>query len=188
MRKVFVSAAASALILGLTACSNSSPQASHDSTGVTGATVKRAAVPGGHVDFGGDASSVESYDLQTQGASVANPVDASDFERDQEIDSIVGKISNDGASSPEQAQTPAGSGKRTPAVPSKLSSAGLTGSLGPAPSSALPPLPESVSNPPAASEDPAMAAEQARLFPKPLWRRKLEQKSQTQQGPAPAGN
>ncbi|MFZ1990037.1 MAG: hypothetical protein WAW96_09740 [Alphaproteobacteria bacterium] len=161
MHKVVVSIVA--LILSAGVCSNSLAQQSiAESKGVTGATIKRAAVPGGHVDFGTDVNSIENYDLDTQGASVANPVDTSDFARDEEIDSVVSKIQNGGAHPAAEPQAPSGSLKLTPAIPSRpASAAGMTGSL--KPSSA----PESVGNP-AAGEDPAMAAAQARAFPKPM--------------------
>jgi len=160
MRKVVVSVVA--LVLSAGVCSNSlAQQSAAGSKGVTGATVKRAAVPGGHVDFGTDVNSVENYDLDTQGASVANPVDISDFARDQEIDSIASKVRDGGAPSAAEPQGPSGSLKLAPSIPSRPAGAvGMTGSL--KPSSA----PESVGNP-AVGEDPAMAAGQARAFPKP---------------------
>jgi hypothetical protein len=195
MRRVIVSVAISALIVGLSACANPGPRPqAGEADGVTGATIKRAAVLGDHVDFGGDVNSVENYDLQTQGASVGNPVDASDLARDNEIDSIVNKISNDHSAS-STAQPQSNDAKSAPAVPSlsrrsellrQGAAAGVTGSVEPkGAASALPPLPDSVSNP-TAGEDAQMAADQARLFPKPLWRRELEKKSQAAPSNAPA--
>jgi len=162
MRKVVFLVAAPALILSLGACSDSPPkQSTGDSNGVTGATVRRAAVLGGHVDFGANVDSVENDDLDTQGASIANPLDASDFARDQEIDSIVGKNPSGGEPSHKGVHAPASSAKPAPAVPPGSSGAtGVTGGLAPAS-----PL-ESAGNP-ATGEDAAMAAAQARAFAPP---------------------
>lgn len=191
MRKVFVSVAVGSLILGLGACTGGTGKQAGAADGVTGATIKRAAVGGNYVDFGGDANSVENYDLQTQSASVDNPV-ASDAQRDQEIDQIVNRISDDDAPSSAQPVPRANFQIRpAPAVPQSSrggsgSSIGVTGSVVPADDLLpLPSLPDSAGNP-AAGEDAAMAAERDRLFPKPRWRRELESKPRaSQSAPAP---
>ncbi len=184
MRKLFVFTAISALLFGLSACASSGP--GKQAEGVTGATIKRAAVGGNFVDFGHDANSVENYDLQSQSVSLDNPI-ATDEERDQEIDAIVNTISNDDAVSPS-APPPGNSQRPVPAVPedsqrSELSgpSIGVTGGVAPVTGQVqLPPVPESAGNP-AAGEDATMAAERERLFPKPRWRREHESKTQKSQ-------
>lgn len=193
MRKLIVSVAiSSSLILVLSACAGG-PGKGKQAEGVSGATIKRAAVNGNYVDFGHDVNSVESYDLRSQSASVDNPV-ASDAQRDEEIDTIVNGISNGNSPPSGQSQMPPGNTMApAPAVPTSphgmlpTNSSGTTGSIAAeAGTVQLPALPENVGNP-ADVEDAAMAAERERLFPKPRWRRELDNKSQnSQSAPAPA--
>ena len=180
MRKLFLSVALSSLVLALGACaSGGTEKQAGGSDGVTGATIKRAAVSGGFVDFGGDANSVENDDLQTQSVGLDNPV-SSDERRDQEIDEIVNKISNDKGQPAEHA-TPPSSEHRKPAVMHSASIAANSaaadlaenGRSNKASSSST-----ASGSGSASGEDATLAAERERLFPKPRWRRETESKSQ----------
>ena len=208
MRNALVFLALLGLAASLAGCASTGPRSEVGAPdgGVTGATLRRAAVQSPDtLDFGGDVQTVEAYDLDASAAGVSNTIGGDDAARDQEIDAIVNTITKNDkpaatpVSSPMMpaaapAMAPAAPPARRPAVP-PLSKAGGSASTASGVTAAishqktrpgLPPLPAPAAAGPTA-EQQDMAARQEALFPKPLWRRIQEQKGNPPQHSMPRG-
>ena len=203
MRKPVVSLALLAVAAGFAGCASMGEyrEGGAPNGGVTGVTVKRAAVQSpDSLDFGADVQTVEAYDLDAATAGTSHFVGA-DTERDQEIDAIIDTISDEakqplaGPSRPAaKPATQSAPSARPPAVPplpkagaSAHTASGVTANTARVKAPVLPPLPASVTSSAATEEELAMAARQDRLFPKPLWRRVLAQQTPNDAPTAPRG-
>jgi hypothetical protein len=210
MRNALISLALLSLVGGFSGCASVDPrpEVGAPGGGVTGATVKRAAVQNpDSVDFGGDIQTVENYDLDASAAGVSNTISGADTARDQEIDAIVNTITKEdepvatpisnSAVRPAMAPAaPVAPSMHRPAVP-PLPKAGGSASAASGVSAAishqraqpgLPPLPLQTASGPT-PEQQEMAARQEALFPKPLWRRLHDEKAMGSppQAPMPRG-